>query len=533
MPASYPSSVKTYTTKIDNVDYPQAAHINELQDEVTAVEQGLLNGFQHTLKPLTDASYDLGASTLRWRRVYLGETATADVQALNISETWNAAAVAFTLIKANVTDTASAAGSLLLDLQVGGASKFKVDKAGAATLASQMAVGAGINNQRQLYLAGTFSGAQDANAIGIDTTVASAAGFSARGISIEAKYQKAGTGTHPLFTGLWIRTPSTLDHGPNILSGAASIDSVAGLYLSGRPSGGTNNYAIWVEDGHIRLGGGLATFEETTGGGLTLGGVTPEKKLDVRVGTGTSVTNPRGVGLFNTQNAVGETVGITLNFNNTVIPSAALTAVQADTAQQSADLAFVTRNASGVTAERWRLTSAGVLRPAADAAYDLGTATARVRDLYLSGLASNGGARFRHARSMVAVSRSSNQTIPYNTWTAISWDVEEFDNDFMHSADNPTRLVAPIPGKYLLTTTVWLNLASNTKYLRVMRNNTTPLGRSFFGGYSAEITLVAEMWTNDFIEVQVLHLEDVTTVVVQGNNNEYRITRAELVYLGE
>ena len=40
----------------------------------------------------------------------------------------------FTSIKLNVTDTASNAGSNLLDLQVGGVSKFKVDKSGTATL---------------------------------------------------------------------------------------------------------------------------------------------------------------------------------------------------------------------------------------------------------------------------------------------------------------------------------------------------------------------------------------------------------------
>jgi len=48
----------------------------------------------------------------------------------DLSDTWNDAGTTFTSIKMNVTDTASAAGSLLLDLQVGGASKFKVSKGG-------------------------------------------------------------------------------------------------------------------------------------------------------------------------------------------------------------------------------------------------------------------------------------------------------------------------------------------------------------------------------------------------------------------
>ena len=44
----------------------------------------------------------------------------------NLSDTWNDGGTVFDGIKLNVTNTASAAGSKLLDLQVGGASKFSV-----------------------------------------------------------------------------------------------------------------------------------------------------------------------------------------------------------------------------------------------------------------------------------------------------------------------------------------------------------------------------------------------------------------------
>lgn len=49
----------------------------------------------------------------------------------NLSYTWNNAGTTFTGIKYNVTDTASASGSLLMDLQVGGVSKISIDKTGA------------------------------------------------------------------------------------------------------------------------------------------------------------------------------------------------------------------------------------------------------------------------------------------------------------------------------------------------------------------------------------------------------------------
>ncbi len=51
----------------------------------------------------------------------------------NLTATWNASGTTFTAVKMNVTDTASAAGSLLIDLQTNGTSQFSVTKAGNAS----------------------------------------------------------------------------------------------------------------------------------------------------------------------------------------------------------------------------------------------------------------------------------------------------------------------------------------------------------------------------------------------------------------
>jgi hypothetical protein len=59
-----------------------------------------------------------------------GGTITADEPALNISQTWNNAAVAFAGIKFNVTDTASSSSSVLADFTVGNASKLSLRKDG-------------------------------------------------------------------------------------------------------------------------------------------------------------------------------------------------------------------------------------------------------------------------------------------------------------------------------------------------------------------------------------------------------------------
>jgi hypothetical protein len=68
-----------------------------------------------------------------------GGTVTTSSPVIDAAQTWNDGAVTFTGLRFNATDTASAAGSLLMDLQVGGASNFKVTKTGVITVG----VGAG------------------------------------------------------------------------------------------------------------------------------------------------------------------------------------------------------------------------------------------------------------------------------------------------------------------------------------------------------------------------------------------------------
>lgn len=63
---------------------------------------------------------------------FAGSTVTASSPVLDMAQTWNNVAVTFTGLKINVTDTTSAAASLLMDLQVGGTSQFKVLKTGIA-----------------------------------------------------------------------------------------------------------------------------------------------------------------------------------------------------------------------------------------------------------------------------------------------------------------------------------------------------------------------------------------------------------------
>ena len=63
-----------------------------------------------------------------------GGTITASTPLFNGTQTWNASGTTFSAFTINVTNTASASGSLLLDLQIGGTSIVKIDKAAGISL---------------------------------------------------------------------------------------------------------------------------------------------------------------------------------------------------------------------------------------------------------------------------------------------------------------------------------------------------------------------------------------------------------------
>ena len=68
---------------------------------------------------------------------------STDTNNISSTVTWNAGGVTFTGWKLNVTDTASAAASLLMDLQVATASKFSVNKSGVVVSASSITASSG------------------------------------------------------------------------------------------------------------------------------------------------------------------------------------------------------------------------------------------------------------------------------------------------------------------------------------------------------------------------------------------------------
>lgn len=66
--------------------------------------------------------------------LFTGGTVTTSTPIINATQTWNDAAVTFTGFKLNITNTNSAAASLLIDLQVGGSSQLALTRTGNLTI---------------------------------------------------------------------------------------------------------------------------------------------------------------------------------------------------------------------------------------------------------------------------------------------------------------------------------------------------------------------------------------------------------------
>jgi hypothetical protein len=124
MAASYPTSTKSFTTKVDG-NTISASHPNDLQDEVVAIEVGLRDGLAHDLK-FTDATYDIGKSgATRPRDIFLSRNAviggtlavtgvaTLTAQAVLTAAFQTGAAIAY------VNDTANANMTVGLTLNQG------------------------------------------------------------------------------------------------------------------------------------------------------------------------------------------------------------------------------------------------------------------------------------------------------------------------------------------------------------------------------------------------------------------------------
>lgn len=107
-------------------------------------DHGTLTGLADDDHPQyhTDARGDLRYSALGHTHAqYALLVGAAFTGAVSVSPTWNNVATAFDALLINVTDTASAAASDLIDAKVGGSSRFRVDKTGTVFPSGNIVLG--------------------------------------------------------------------------------------------------------------------------------------------------------------------------------------------------------------------------------------------------------------------------------------------------------------------------------------------------------------------------------------------------------
>ena len=96
--------------------------------------------------------------------------------------------------------------------------------------------------------------------------------------------------------------------------------------------------------------------------------------------------------------------------------------------------------------------------------------------------------RTRMRQSMLRCQRLGPQSIPHYTETALLWDVENYDTDFLHSTSvNPSRITAPVKGAYAFD--VAASFASNgtgVRYICLIINGTNKFSETQVLGSAAD-----------------------------------------------
>lgn len=159
---------------------------------------------------------------------YAQGTITTSTPPWTHTATWNAGGVTFVNFDSNITDSASAAGSILMRLRVGGVSQFEVTKAGLGTFAGAIAAAGGTLTAPLTITQGTITTSQP--------FVSHTATWNAGGVTFV-----------------------------NFDSNVTDTASAAGSILARFRVGGSSVFEV-LKTGQVNIGGsGVASIEITTG----------------------------------------------------------------------------------------------------------------------------------------------------------------------------------------------------------------------------------------------------------------------------
>jgi len=181
------------------------------------------------------------------------------------------------------------------------------------------AIGGATNLNRQFLVTGAFTASSNAYGLAVTSSLTPSVGSEAFLLSTEGTLNKAGSGTHANFG-------SAIFYPPTIVAGAATITNASTLKITGAPSAGTNNYAMWVESGAVRLDGNTAVTGTlsatgtlsggTSGTGYSFSGSAPANSLALTSGGNVGIGTSSPVSLLETQGSSAGKIGITVTNNS-------------------------------------------------------------------------------------------------------------------------------------------------------------------------------------------------------------------------
>jgi len=147
-----------------------------------ATTGGILYGSSSTVVSQSSAATLGGTGALN----IVQGSLSSSTPAFNQTAIWSSVGTTFTNFLTNVTDSSSAAGSKLMDLQVTNVSKFSIDKAGNPTAVGQLTLGANLGAAGQVTFNGSNSGSATLTTNSTGTNLTSNQGFVAPKFTINS-----------------------------------------------------------------------------------------------------------------------------------------------------------------------------------------------------------------------------------------------------------------------------------------------------------------------------------------------------------
>lgn len=320
------------------------------------------------------------ANTWTAQNIFAAGTITADAP-LTLTQTWNNAAVTFTGLKLNVTSTASASNSRLLDIQLGGASTFQVLASSSISAAyvrvlggGQNLVGLGSLNVNIPHVAIQSSGAygwsvsSDAFSGTYDLVLTRKAAASLRLGAADAASPVAQTlGVQSVVAG------TTNTAGANF--------TIAGSQGTGSGAGGSIIFQVAPAGGSGSAQNALATAWQISGAGHLLAGT--DNTYDIGA---TGAARPRSIYVGTSIRVEGASSYIRLESPDIVCNRAGTVYIYNSNASGSLRLG-TTGAANGIQIDNSaNSTFDGAIRFSTDNSYDIGASGAnRPRDLFVGG----------------------------------------------------------------------------------------------------------------------------------------------------